>query len=698
MNVITRKPSLWTTLVLLTLLFLLWQFSFFYVHYHVASLMDSLAQSPLVTYLYKPFISLPLLSFFFWHMSAYIFLMVWAWFVANELGEIFFLKYLTVYFLGIALWLLNCLLLLTLNHYYYPNSFFAQLMDHWLWLKYSNNAIVFLCLCISINTSLLAFANTLVNSKHRKIAAPLMLIVIALIGLEIYNKYLIVVSTASTHRPNVLIIGLDSIRPDYITKENTPNIYRFLSDANIFKTSYTPLARTFPSWVSILTAKFPKHNAARFNLEAEGPILQNDMLSHALQRAGYFTMYGTDEPRFTDIDQSYGFDKIIGPKGKAVEFLIGALSDFPIVNLLSNISIGQMIFPYNYANRATEFSYQPDNFLNLVKKGLSERPKDAPLFLALHLCISHWPFTWAQAEGNTQFLSDRYLNSVKAVDKQFEHLLSILNKGGILKNSLVFVLSDHGVTLGLPHDRLIEKLNYVGDEKKLPLIRSYKYNFAPDIALNPRRHININTSYGQGTDVLSLKQYKILLAMKNTAQPQPGEYIYSLSSTIDVAPTILDYLKLPPMQYVDGISLLPALSGNASKQARPFYLETADTIADIESDKLFIDKIVKKMINAYELDLISEKLYINPLATENILKNKQRAIIMGDWMLAHYPAQTAFKLQKNTAGKFNLKPQVAPDYFVIANIKTGFWTIDFEEGLPNSELLQNYKVFFGDEV
>ena len=70
--------------------------------------------------------------------------------------------------------------------------------------------------------------------------------------------------TRRIQAPNIVIIGIDSLRNDLQVPRQgrgaTPNIRRFLDDSRRFSDATTPLARTYPSWVSILTGRHPGHD------------------------------------------------------------------------------------------------------------------------------------------------------------------------------------------------------------------------------------------------------------------------------------------------------------------------------------------------------------------------------------------------------------------------------------------------------
>ena len=145
---------------------------------------------------------------------------------------------------------------------------------------------------------------------------------IAILGIKLID----IQHTAGIYeQPNIVIIGVDSLRPDVILEPSNPAPYiKDLTSANVtYDNAYTPLARTFPSWMTVLTGKHPHSSGMRVNLQtidtSEIPI----GLGHYLQDQGYYTVYGSDEKRFSNIDKHFGFNKVIGPSIGIHDFLFG---------------------------------------------------------------------------------------------------------------------------------------------------------------------------------------------------------------------------------------------------------------------------------------------------------------------------------------------------------------------------------------
>ena len=188
--------------------------------------------------------------------------------------------------------------------------------------------------------------------------------------------------TLRRDKPHVIVIGLDSLRPDALRRRRTaatpsPAINEFLADSVVFSDTLTPLARTFPSWGSIVSGKHPHTTGAVMNLLTRELIDEGDTLPKLLANAGYHTVYATDEVRFSNLDQTYGFEEMIAPPMGAADFLVGFFSDSPLANLLVNTAAGELLFPYAYANRAVAVTYDPDMFVEQARQRPAVRRADA---------------------------------------------------------------------------------------------------------------------------------------------------------------------------------------------------------------------------------------------------------------------------------------------------------------------------------
>ena len=130
---------------------------------------------------------------------------------------------------------------------------------------------------------------------------------------------------AGHERPHVILLGIDSLRLDHLQRFGgtgvTKHLDRFLAEADIVRDTTTPVARTFPSWTAILTGRSPSVTGARFNLASREVAQANPTLGDVLREAGYRTIYSTDEVRFANFDETYGFDQVVTPPIGAADFV-----------------------------------------------------------------------------------------------------------------------------------------------------------------------------------------------------------------------------------------------------------------------------------------------------------------------------------------------------------------------------------------
>jgi hypothetical protein len=341
-------------------------------------------------------------------------------------------------------------------------------------------------------------------------------------------------------RPHVVLIGIDSLRCDVTALGGeaslTPKIDEFLATSAVLGDVTSPLARTFPAWISTLTGRHPASTNARFNLMPRAKVEAGDTLADALRDAGYSTIYSTDEVRFANIDESYGFDELITPPIGASDFVLGTANDLPLPNLLSATPLGAWLFPHTFANRAAHVTYRPDRF---AKRLFHSLDFDKPTFLAIHLTLAHWPYSWAGLEKprTPDAYRTSYAHAVKAVDDQFAAIMAGLEEAGVLSNAIIVVFSDHGEALGGPTDTMLRQ---VGTADQI-----------------------WSSVWGHGTSVMSLHQFQVLTAIRafGPTVETVGGVIDVPASLEDIRPTVMDLLTGRPGEDLDGVSLAPAILG-----------------------------------------------------------------------------------------------------------------------------------------
>ena len=431
-------------------------------------------------------------------------------------------------------------------------------------------------------------------------------------------------AAANPAHPNVILLGIDSLRADVAINSGgfveTPNISAFLQDAKILTNTTTPLARTFPSWMSILTGQHPVSTNARFNLMPRREVHDGNTIGDLLRARGYRTIYATDEVRFANIDASYGFDQTVTPRVGITDFLLGNANDLPLPNLLSSLPISRWLFPSTYANRAAWVTYKPASFLHRLD---TEIQPAGPTFLAIHLTLAHWPYYYGGVEKPVFSPSWRemYGLAVPAVDRQFADVMAMLRRKGLLDNAIVVVLSDHGEALGKRSDSIMGRFG------------------TPD-------EIG-HSMWGHGTSVLSPNQFQVLFAFRGfgAAGLQGPARIDAPASLEDLKPTVMDLLGARPAEIgpVDGRSLRGILEGGAPGPEvvdRIRYTET-----DVNTPKLLAGQIdekglIREAASFYEIEPSRGWAQLRRDKLRIILDRKERAAMQGDFLLAAIPSET----------------------------------------------------------
>lgn len=153
--------------------------------------------------------------------------------------------------------------------------------------------------------------------------------------------------------------------------------------------------------------------------------------------------------------------------------------------------------------------------------------KDEPFFLMVHYFDPHWPYEpCAPYEGR---FNHPYLGEIAYTDAQIGNLFDKLRQLGLKDSTLIVLTADHGEALGA-HDEVTHGWYIFDATVRIPLIISH-----------PGR------------------------------RPE-GRRIDTMVRSIDIMPTILDFLDIPDSPHTQGTSLLPALDGRLEE--RPVLLET----------------------------------------------------------------------------------------------------------------------------
>jgi arylsulfatase A-like enzyme len=286
--------------------------------------------------------------------------------------------------------------------------------------------------------------------------------------------------------PNIIVIGFDALRPDHLgyygyERKITPNIDAFLAESAVWDDAFTPLARTAPSWATILTGDYPTTHEIRDPLPDPGRLVPKvPNLARTLHDRGWFTSFATDDSRFSYMVPEHGFDAILEPPVNIANFaLSGSEPRFRAFYGMLDNPLGWAFVPIVRMNEAFGRSYRPYRYYAAVDEAIAEASKHEHFFFATHDCTLHAPadrfypydllFDQIGYSGHNRFryaslgttsISDKegdaaesryahqnlnlYDAGVSMIDTAFGRMRGELEASGLWENSIVVLLSDHG--------------------------------------------------------------------------------------------------------------------------------------------------------------------------------------------------------------------------------------------------------------
>ncbi len=342
-------------------------------------------------------------------------------------------------------------------------------------------------------------------------------------------------------RPNVLLVSLDTLRADALGAYGSavgasPQLDRFADSAVVFNRAYTTFPTTTASHMSLFTGLYPAVHEVVAPFSGQlSPAIQT--LAEALANAGYRTGAITENGM---VARGSGF-------GRGFQTYREIVGD---------------------PNVLTVTPGESEQVVDLALSWLDERPHDA-FFLFVHTYEVHAPYepspdddifeeTWSESPtGRLAMWRDArnlYMGEVRYLDRQMGRLLEGLRQRGLDDSTIVVVSSDHGEQFG--------------------------------------EHGGMSHGGGVFTEVAHVP---LLLRLPDAKGA--GRRIDSAVSLVDVAPTLLDLLGLPPLPHAQGRSLTPLLPEQEPPTA---YTRVIFTENDTPRGVLAIQEGPDKWILGYE--------------------------------------------------------------------------------------------------
>ncbi|MCP4676351.1 MAG: sulfatase-like hydrolase/transferase [Deltaproteobacteria bacterium] len=357
--------------------------------------------------------------------------------------------------------------------------------------------------------------------------------------------------------PNIVLFSIDTLRADHLgvygySKKTSPHIDGFAKDAIRFKRAISQAPSTAPGHMSIFTGLMPLvHRVSNFKDDGSADSLSTKIptLIESLQEHGYFTfgfMGGGN------VDASLGFDR---------GFLLYT----------------RELTSYNWIKM-----HRSSKDLRGVRHAIEmSNERERPFFLFLHHYVCHSPYMSAPKEYRKRFLEGKRVKGLpegisddamfkfaeefdripskwtkrqvlfKIFGQRAQHFWRDVDLGQADQNAHIQALYDSGVAYS---DYLFNKVTEVLKEHGV-----YENTI---IVLLSDHGEEFFEHGGKEHGRLFIEHLHVPLIIKfpNSAKVE-SRVVEESVRTIDVLPTIFDYLKLPVGHPIQGESFMPLVTG-----------------------------------------------------------------------------------------------------------------------------------------
>lgn len=252
--------------------------------------------------------------------------------------------------------------------------------------------------------------------RLKKIIFFLFFIVIGIISAD----YSIPVSKEKQASSNVLLITIDTIRPDRLSCYSrkylqTPHIETLASKGALFKRAFAHNPTTLPSHTNILLGTTPLYHGVHDNSNF---IVAQDFLTLA---------------------------EYLKSEAYSTGAFVGA---FPLDSRFG-LTQGFDVYDDSYPSKSsTAFAYTERIAERVIHEALGWMKKqNSPWFSWIHVWDPHAPYMPPEP-FKSKFKDEPYSGEVAYVDYELGKLFDYLDKNNLMENTLIILTGDHGESLG----------------------------------------------------------------------------------------------------------------------------------------------------------------------------------------------------------------------------------------------------------
>ena len=263
----------------------------------------------------------------------------------------------------------------------------------------------------------------------------------------VYSRKPVKTAQQAGNKPNILLIGFDTLRADALgawgrNPSLTPALDRLAEQSDVWLHTHSAFNVTNPSFASILTGLYGKNHGV-YDLQTPLPP-SHTTLPEILKGAGYDTLAFISASHLGNHASGLGqgFDTVsTATEHYAAEMPIDMTMDWLADRAGKKASKPFFIWLHLFDPHTPHTPPQP--------YALGFRPSQS---LGLAPVRSWFPFRQPEPRGFTEAVlggdRDLYDGEVAYLDRQTGRLLDFLESRGLLENTIVAVVADHGENLG----------------------------------------------------------------------------------------------------------------------------------------------------------------------------------------------------------------------------------------------------------
>ena len=377
-----------------------------------------------------------------------------------------------------------------------------------------------------------------VTSRRSLVRCPPALLLLCLFGAALVVSCDGARRTPAPPPRSVLLFLFDAAAAGHFTpygyfRDTTPNLQRLAVRGHVFRSHFSVAAYTLSSTASLLTARYPpSHGVIRFGDRlAEAHRTLPEVLREAGLRTGGFVSNPFLDP---DYGFSQGFDVYVnyqdyvspgkgeygndyGPMLRDLRAFLGQQPERPFFLLV------HVLLPHNpYA--------PPQRFRDLFADPAYRGSFEASTLQLLELDAGKL----ALGTGDRERLVDLYDANLRYGDEVLGEVLGILDAAGKTRDTHVIVTADHGEAFG-EHGRFLHNTTVYDEMIHVPLV----------------------------------------LTPAGTLADAPD--LSAVGDTVDILPTVLDLLAMPPLPGAQGRSVLQPSAAERKPFVLSYSMELAST-------------------------------------------------------------------------------------------------------------------------